>query len=256
MLHLLIDFETTGLSPEKDKIIEIGAELVTNDYDHVFSFSTLVQHPKMDLVITPEIEEITGINIDMIKDTGMPVNDAFVKLHGLAVQAKHTIAYNAAFDEGFFRPQLERTQRDTGPMLNFLREPWLCAMNDVETNAKFKCKKLSHIALDHGIVVDPSKLHRAIDDVHLMRDFLIATGKSPQDLFDYKNIPSVYLQAMIPAPWTDKGAGTTLAKKAGFSYERAGYDERTFDKSWVKRVKQNKVEEEIKNCPFKIKELT
>ena len=56
---LVFDFETTGVNPSTDEIIEIGAiklELVNGDYKVVDELSVLV---KQDHPLPPKITEIT-----------------------------------------------------------------------------------------------------------------------------------------------------------------------------------------------------
>lgn len=62
--YVVVDLETTGLSPENDKIIEIAAVRVINDAV-ADTFSTLIDpHKHIDRYIT----EITGIDDSMVKN--------------------------------------------------------------------------------------------------------------------------------------------------------------------------------------------
>lgn len=60
--YVAIDLETTGLDPKHDKIIEIGAVLVSGG-EVIQTFSTLV-NPRREL--DERIEELTGITSDMV----------------------------------------------------------------------------------------------------------------------------------------------------------------------------------------------
>ena len=60
--YVVIDLETTGLSPEFDEIIEISAIRFTND-NRTDSFSSLV---KPNHKIPEFITELTGITNDMV----------------------------------------------------------------------------------------------------------------------------------------------------------------------------------------------
>lgn len=62
--YVVIDLETTGLSPERDKIIEIGAVKIENGI-LMGTYSKLV-NPNVE--ISDRIVEITGITSDMIKN--------------------------------------------------------------------------------------------------------------------------------------------------------------------------------------------
>lgn len=66
------------------------------------------------------------------------------------------VAYNSAFDEAMVGNEIKRKNLDLDPVLYYLMSKnWLCAMEDVEANISMKCKKLSHLSLDHGLAVDP-----------------------------------------------------------------------------------------------------
>ncbi|MBR5116822.1 MAG: PHP domain-containing protein, partial [Lachnospiraceae bacterium] len=92
---VVFDLETTGFSPVRDRIIEIGAVKV-KDGEIVDRFSVFV-NPKKP--IPPRIEEVTNINDDMVKDaeTIETILPEFVKFIGDAVLVGH----NVAFDIGF-----------------------------------------------------------------------------------------------------------------------------------------------------------
>lgn len=63
--YIALDLETTGLSPEADKIIEIGAVKFENGIE-ISRFETFV-NPRVP--IPERIYNITGINDDMVKDS-------------------------------------------------------------------------------------------------------------------------------------------------------------------------------------------
>ncbi|MBQ5332881.1 MAG: 3'-5' exonuclease [Oscillospiraceae bacterium] len=87
--YVVVDLETTGLSPEKDRIIEIAAVKVENDAV-TDKFSTLVNpHRHIDSYIT----ELTGIDDSMVKNApdiseAMP---AFLKFAGNMTLLGHNI---------------------------------------------------------------------------------------------------------------------------------------------------------------------
>lgn len=61
---VFLDFETTGLEPGKDHIIEIGALKIDADgYDHVFSHLVNPQIP-----ISNHIRQLTGISTEMVEN--------------------------------------------------------------------------------------------------------------------------------------------------------------------------------------------
>lgn len=64
--YVCFDLETTGLSPEKDEIIEIGAVKVVEG-KVIDRFSRFV---KPDNLISPLVTSLTGISNDMVADAG------------------------------------------------------------------------------------------------------------------------------------------------------------------------------------------
>lgn len=74
--YCIFDFETTGLDPTKDKVIEIGAYKV----EYVAGSEVTVQRSwliKQDKPLPPIITQITGINDEMLNSFGMDEATAF-----------------------------------------------------------------------------------------------------------------------------------------------------------------------------------
>lgn len=60
---VILDFETTGLSPEKDEIIEIGAVRLSG-FEVIDTFQTFVY---TKTIISPRVSQVNAITNDMIK---------------------------------------------------------------------------------------------------------------------------------------------------------------------------------------------
>lgn len=95
---IAVDLETTGLSPEKDHIIEIGA-LKYVDGKCVEKFSRLVKPP---VSISYRIKEITGIDDRMVeKEAGIEsVFPAFLEFVG---EEETLLGHNLKFDFSFLK---------------------------------------------------------------------------------------------------------------------------------------------------------
>jgi hypothetical protein len=128
-------------------------------------------------------------------------------------------------------------------------------MRDLEANTKFKCWKLSHLALDHGVPVDPNVLHRAMADVKLTQQMLAKVGVPAKDIYTYQCIPSVVVQALIPAPFQDGGKGKELAVKRGYSWEVPRGTQEKYDKAWVRKIKATAYDTEVCEAPFKVRRI-
>jgi DNA polymerase III alpha subunit (gram-positive type) len=72
MTILFLDFETSGLNPYHDDIIEIAAKVMNSD----MTFSTLVQ-PKSDECISQKITSITGITNKLLHEEGLKWQKAY-----------------------------------------------------------------------------------------------------------------------------------------------------------------------------------
>lgn len=94
-----IDVETTGLDSAQDLILSIGAVKTSQE-----EFYRLI---KIDQSIPPKITELTGIDAQMLNDSGVPVATALEELLAFVGQ-KQLIGYNAKFDEGFLQAAMEK----------------------------------------------------------------------------------------------------------------------------------------------------
>jgi len=258
MNSILIDFESTGLDTENDSIIEIGAMLVDKEMNQIASVSTLVKDFG-DKDITPEIQKITGIKLEEWHANAIPLLEAFGLMSAaFGTDFDYVVAFNKNFDEKLFKACAVRSGYSLSPVGNHLFQvPWLCAMVDIETNYQYRSWRLAHLALEYGVTVNPKELHRAINDVELMRKMLIAANATSESMFAFQSTPWLFIRAVVDGPWIDGGKGVKAAKEAGFSWEVAkGTDGPRFEKSWIRQVKANQVDAIVESAPFKIKVIT
>ncbi len=100
---VVIDFETTGLSPGYgDRTIEVGAVLISN-YQIMDRFQSLM-NPEMR--ISSFIEDYTGITNRMLS-TAPTIKEVILKLKTFIAQ-HHLVAHNASFDSRFLDAELAR----------------------------------------------------------------------------------------------------------------------------------------------------
>lgn len=103
---IVVDIETTGLSPKNDEIIEIGAVKV-NNFKVIDKFDTFVKPVKS---IPYNITKLTGINNDMVKDA--PSSDIAIKMFKEFAADNVLVAHNAKFDISFLRKAAEKCDID------------------------------------------------------------------------------------------------------------------------------------------------
>jgi DNA polymerase-3 subunit epsilon len=99
---VVLDFETTGLSPAFDRIIEVAATLLV-DHQPVETFHQLM-HPGTKL--PPFITSLTGITDAMLH--GQPRPEQVMPRLQQFVRGLPIVAHNAAFDRGFLHAELMR----------------------------------------------------------------------------------------------------------------------------------------------------
>lgn len=239
MKLLGIDFECQDDQAETTNITEVGCILVEVPNPSVKDFKEVARFEKYvwDLHYPPQREDIvalTGITDATLKKEGKSPAWVLGNLQAFIGQADYVVAHNKKFDETVYLSQCKKHGERP------VQKPWLCTMSEIPFADKYTCKKLSHLAYDHGILVHPAKLHRAIQDVELMLA-LLAEYKI-DEVLAFANEPWVYLQAVFPPPWEDHGVGKAKAQRLGFGWEKARGDDRVFTKMWVKRVKQSGVD--------------
>lgn len=101
--YVVIDFETTGNSAAKgDRIIQIGAVAVEAG-QITDRYSTFIQP---GVPIPPFIEQLTGINDDMVKDAPL-FEEAAPKLLQM-LEGAYFVAHNVMFDYSFLQGELDR----------------------------------------------------------------------------------------------------------------------------------------------------
>nr|HML46219.1 exonuclease domain-containing protein [Clostridia bacterium] len=99
---VVLDFETTGLNPKADRIIEIGAVRIHNG--QIVSELSLMVNPQRPL--PDKIVEITGITDVMLRDA-KPFEEHVRELLDFLGDAP-VAAHNASFDVAFLQNELDR----------------------------------------------------------------------------------------------------------------------------------------------------
>lgn len=93
--RVFLDIETTGLSVEKDDIIEIAA-LVADNSGIISSWNSLI---KINAALPSQISKLTGITDEMLK-SGAELSEALQKL-GEIVNGREVVCFNRKFDISF-----------------------------------------------------------------------------------------------------------------------------------------------------------
>ena len=102
--YVVIDVETTGLSSEEDRIIEIAA-IYIKDGEISKSYQTLI---RQDKPLGKDIVELTNITDDMLEKDGIPIKNALEELNSF-VGSKPIVCHNARFDCSFLTAESKRS---------------------------------------------------------------------------------------------------------------------------------------------------
>lgn len=235
-----LDFETQDEKAKTTNITEVGASLIkwsSKGFEKIVGISAICYEPEYPPQ-TQKIVELTGIDDEMLKKFGRPRVDVFKEqLLPLVEKADVIFCHKVNFDKTVFESTCIKLGLDFPP-----RKEYVCTLTNFDWHEKYTCKKLSHLAYDHSIMVDPATLHRAEADVDLMMR-VVLEKYDLNKVLEYARKPWVFIRAFPIEPWKDGEVQTTIAKRLGFTWQKIKYfDEYNFPKMWVQRVKADKVE--------------
>lgn len=187
-----------GVNLKKDRVIEIGAVLWDCHFNQPIKFlSELVNEPDR-LSISEEVEELTGINDNMLDMWGHPkdqIPEVLARLTELVEKADAIMAHNGAmYDKPMILAMYERFG------LSFPNKLWIDSAQHIEFPQTIPGKSMPILEHAHGFI-NPFP-HRAVTDVLAM--FKIASNYSFQRMYQLANSPIVQLIAVLDAPnWKD-----------------------------------------------------
>ena len=187
LVAAVVDVETTGTNPDRDKIIELGICLFEYDRHSGRIYKVLGSWGWFEdpgLSISAEITKITGITDAMV--AGHSIDDRAV--NDLLSRVVLVIAHNADFDRRFLEKRLPA----------FATKHWACSRTDIDWKAEgIRSSALEFVAYSLGFFHDA---HRAASDcratVHALAQRLPGTGRlALQALLEQARLPSWRLWA-------------------------------------------------------------
>ncbi len=159
---LILDLETSGFSPTRDAIVEIGVARI-NRGKIVKTFSSLV-NPRRSL--PPHIVELTGLNDKILRDAPC-FKDIRDELYAFC-KAGMIVGYNVAFDKRFLIANDPRFGRL--PYHDYLRDMRECY-------PYLENHKMRTVAEYLGVRIGPS--HSALGDVEILLGLMKHSGRWP-----------------------------------------------------------------------------
>lgn len=236
MRLLGLDFETTGLDHQKDRITEMGACLWDVEMKRPLMTVGVFMHEEGFPSLSPEIVRLTGLTDDILREFGTAPKANFDWLESFVSKHKvdYVVAHNGEnFDKPFLLAELARHCVDSA-QLRIL--PWIDTRTDIPFPSEPDSRRLRHLALDCGFI-NPFE-HRAVFDVLTMLKVL--SHYPIEQVIEYQKIPWAVVRAVVSYD------NRELAKKQRYSWEKVG--DKNYPKWWVKKVKETQLQAEIEAC--------
>jgi DNA polymerase-3 subunit epsilon len=218
----LIDTETTGLDPARDRTIEVAVTLF--DVKHaqpVASFASLIRGPAEN-----EAQSTNGIPATMLPEA-REAERVWSAVRWIIEPAQIIIAHHADFDRRF-TPDFGR--------------PWVCSEEDItwpNSNKGGRGGSLAHLALSLGLGV--ASAHRAMVDVDTLSRILTRLAEKGHDLeamLVHAMRPKAMFHSLAPFEMKD------VVKSHGFRWSPE-------EKIWWRRM----AVDDAKELPFKVRQV-
>lgn len=178
----VVDFETTGINPETDRVIQVAAIVINGEGEIVESFDTVVR-PESPAQYTHGAEHVHGISAEQVAQ-GMPLREALERVWDISKGNVFT-AHNAKFDINFLHAESERVGLEN-KIDTYVDTLALARKTDQERTRKHSLQALcEHYGINH------TNAHEAKSDatataellIHLMREMDVQKPDQLPDLF-------------------------------------------------------------------------
>ena len=160
----VVDLETTGFDPQKDRIVQMAAVLVNGRGEVVDTFDTVVK-PESPEEYEHGAEHVHGISRQMVEN-GMPLSDALSRIWSLTDGRVFT-AHNARFDISFLEAESNRVGINR-VVNDFVDTLALARRVDIDRTRKHSLQALCE---HYGITVE--RAHEAMSDAKATASVLV-----------------------------------------------------------------------------------
>ena len=227
MILLSFDTETTGLDPEKDRVIEVGAILYSTGQKRILESNGYLV--KSDVPVSDEITKITGITQQAVNAFGYDSESALQTVLDMAEEAGAIVGQNVIqFDKRFLEAWAARHNKKIPDIL------WIDTRTDLPPHVE--SKSLKYLAADHGFL--PSTSHAALADCETVLQII--------EKYDIKELVARAKEPNVVLRAHQKFENNADAKKLKFVFKSE------LGKKWVRVCKQSDVDVLVKVAPFDI----
>lgn len=188
---VFFDVETTGFSPDNDRIIELAALKIEQTEEGTFKNSgqidLFVKLPEEQKIPT-EIKKLTRITDEMLEAEGVTEAEAARAFSALLISEGPVlmVAHNAQFDVSFIQHMLDRHSSD--PKVIALEGIDFLDSLTVHKDRRAYPHKLADAIADYQLTDKVQNSHRAIDDVIALFEVCKAMDEERADLIEYVNM--------------------------------------------------------------------
>jgi DNA polymerase-3 subunit epsilon len=166
IIFVAFDFETTGLYPQQDDIIEFGAVKFTVVDGPIAEFRTFVDPNRP---VPPDASEISGITTEML--IGQPSLSIVVPQFKHFIEGTVLVAHNAGFDLSFLRAALAKIP--SSDIDNFVIDTQQLAKRAFPGQKSYGLQNLASF-----LQFPPNQAHRALDDAHMCMKLFISCASA------------------------------------------------------------------------------
>ena len=163
-LFAVVDLETTGFDPRKDRIVQMAAVVVDGRGTVVDSWDTVVR-PESPETYEHGAEHVHGISREMVEN-GMPLRDALDRIWTLA-EGRVFTAHNSRFDISFLEAESQRVGLDRQV------ERHVDTLELARRADRERARKHSLQALCEHYGVERERAHEALSDARATASILL-----------------------------------------------------------------------------------
>lgn len=197
--YIFIDLETTGLSPEKNDIVQMAAIKTDENFNiidkkEIFWFSSQINDTFFHKSLNKKMSyaELTGLSAEFLKQNHltqeqMQQMDDLLEINSIERKNITIVAYNAEFEQKWL------TYKDG----RFKDYQWKCLMKTYQNLKNRKAIKEMNMLEDLGVNFEESKLHNALYDISMCIEAAKVLKQKAENGEKIKENPELPTTAMV-----------------------------------------------------------